>query len=285
MQEKLSGDPYTDEDMRLLETFAYQAAIALEKARLYTEVKGYSSVLEQKVEERTEKVRELQEEQRHTMIDIAHGLQTPLTAMRIQLELFKKENPSLDQAFTSLVKSIDGVSALVYDLLKLSRLELTKETTSKEKINLSEMLTEFVEYIETLAEAEGITIKDSITPLIFVSGNKKELSTLATNLVSNSFKYMREDGQKMITISLFDKDNHACIVIADTGIGIDRPDLPKVFGRFYRARSEEINKTQGSGLGLAIAKKIVERHDGTISIDSEMNVGTRVTVCLPLQKA
>ena len=106
MGEKLSGDPYTTEDRNLLRTFSYQAAVALEKAKLYEKLKDYSLELEKRVKERTAQIQQLQEEQKQMMIDISHGLQTPLTVLKGELGLVQQQMAG-DAKFTALEKSID----------------------------------------------------------------------------------------------------------------------------------------------------------------------------------
>ncbi|PLX27076.1 hypothetical protein C0583_05015 [Candidatus Parcubacteria bacterium] len=119
---KKSGDSYNSEDYKLLRTFSFQAGVAIEKARLFREVRDYSEDLEQKVEERTARIKNLQEEQRLMMHEIAHGLQTPLTILKTELSDLS-ENKEAKEKVVSIEKSIDRVSKLIYEMLRLAKLE------------------------------------------------------------------------------------------------------------------------------------------------------------------
>lgn len=277
---KLSGDPYSEEDLRLLETFSYQAAVALEKARLYLEVKKHSVELEEKVKERTAQIKELQERQNRMMIDISHGLQTPLTIAKGQIDSLKSEmsdNGRLD----TLERSVDATSKIIYDFLDLVRLEIDREDLSRAPLDLSQLVHGVLEYLDILAEQKGITISKDIQPGVTILGNKSEITNLLTNLLSNAFKYMSPKREKKIFVSLGSAVGTVRLVVEDTGIGIAPKDLAHIFTRFYRAPNQEHSEMKGSGLGLSIVKRIVEDHDGTIEAASEPGRGTKFTVTFP----
>lgn len=279
---KLSGDVYSREDVRLLETFAKQAAVALEKARLYDEVRAYSKELEERVTQRTAEITRLQDEQRQMMVDIAHGLQTPLTVIKMKLGTLKKQAP-LQHHLETFEKSLDGVSRFIYDLLNLAKLETQKENFKKDSVDLSVLLRELVEYFEVLAHDLGITISAAIEPNVVLLGDKDTLNELVTNLVSNAFKYMGPRREKRVNIALVRRNGGAELIVEDTGIGIGSEDLPRIFNRFYRIKNPDTALPKGTGLGLAICKKIVERHNGTIEVESELGKGTKFTITFPLK--
>jgi len=278
---KLSGDSYTSEDMKLLETFSYRAAVAIEKARLYEEVAEYSQSLERKVKERTQEIEELQQAQKQMMIDISHGLQTPLTTIKSELGFLKKQIPP-NKKISVFEKSIDEVSVFIYDLLKLARLETGEEKFKKESMSFSRILREQVEYFEVVVQEHHIDLDSSIEDDIIIFGDKKKLEELTVNLVSNAIKYMKQKGKREIHIGLGSARNIAKLTIADNGIGISTKDLPHIFERFYRVENLNNTYTKGTGLGLAICKKIVERHEGTISVTSKLGKGTTFTITLPI---
>ena len=234
---------------------------------------------QRRLEERTAQLRQFQEWQKQTMVDISHGLQTPLTVVKSQLASLRKQIPDCPN-LAALEKSIDEASYITYRLLELAKLEDASERFPTENVNLSCLLDDLAEYVGVLADAQNIAIETNIEPDVRIVGNRSRLEELVTNLVSNSIKYIRPDGEKKITISLKRSAGAAELAVQDTGEGIHPHDLPRVFERFYRCRNAK--KTgNGTGLGLAIAKKIVEKHSGTIGIESELGRGTLVKITFP----
>jgi len=283
--EKRSGVPYTREDTALLFTYSHQVAIALEKARLYKQVDDYSRTLEQRVVERTREVLALQENQKQMLLDISHKLQNPLTVVKSELESLRKLIPH-DEALMVLEKTTDEISLCIYNVLHLARLSSDQNEAENDKIDLSMLLYELTEYFEVIMREEKIELVRTIASGAYIFGSKEKFSELITNLVSNSVKYMgRRDKTKerRITLTLAKKNDAVTLSVADTGIGIPKEELPKIFDRFYRVSGKSEAQIAGTGLGLAIAKKIVEIYKGTIVAESTPLVGTRITVTLPVQ--
>ncbi len=276
MSKKLSGDLYTNEDVRLLKTFSYQAGAALEKAYLYEKVQEGARELEHRVEERTKEIQQLQEDSKRTMVEISHGLQTPLTVVRGELEFLRNQMPA-NHKLKAFEKSIDEISKFIYDLLYLALLETRKDTFKYETINLSAVLNELVSYFDVLAKDKGITLKAYIEPNITIKGDEAKIEEMISNLVSNSVKYMRHAGEKKIEIELRKKGTVLILIIRDTGIGIGTKDLPHIFDRFYRVKGSN-QKVRGTGLGLAICEKIAEKHNGIITAQSELGKGSAFTI-------
>jgi signal transduction histidine kinase len=275
---KLSGERYTEEDCNLLETFSSQAAVALKKAELYEQAKNYSQELEEKIQRRTEKIKQMQEGQKQMIVDISHELQTPLTIIKGELGFLQKELPNSKELF-EFEKSIDKISKFIYDLLNLTKLEANQIVFKNEKINLSDVLKNLLEYFSVLLKDNHIKISSNITPNIFISGDKEKIEQLVTNLVSNAMKYISND--RKIIINLSSSTNLAKLIVKDTGIGIDEESLPYIFDRFYRVKNNNVQKTQGSGLGLAICKQIVEKHNGEIRAESVDGKETKFTITFP----
>ncbi len=279
---KMSGDSYTKEDIKLLRTFGYQAGVAIKRAELYEKIKGYSKKLEEKVRQRTEKIEELQEDQKRIIMDISHGLQTPLTIIKSELGLLQKQkiNP---ENFSVLERSIDRISKFIYDLLRLARLETVEGAFKKEPINLSYLLKNLVDEFTIMAREKDIIIVSDIARNITVLGDKNRLEELVTNLVSNAVKYI--SNERKIFITLRRTENNIELGIKDTGIGIDKKDLLNIFKRFYRVKENRYVDTRGTGLGLAICRKIAEGHGGAIKAGSVVGKGTTFTVTFPFYHA
>ncbi len=272
--DKMSREIYSQEDCSLLKTFSYQAGVAMEKAKLFGEVKDYSMHLEQRVKQRTSKIEGLQKEQEQMVHEMAHGLQTPLTILKS--ELAQISGTVKDQKkFKMLERSIDRISKMIYDMLRLAKLESGKQDEEFSKVNLSELLLELIESFEIITQAQNIILKYKVEPNLWIWGNVSELEELITNLVSNSVKYINDKGIKRINLDLTVSGNKINLNISDTGIGMSKDTLQHLFKRFYRAKNEPKYSKKGTGLGLVIAKKIIEKHQGKIEVQSELGKGTK----------
>ena len=277
---KRSGDSYTTRDMQLLQTFSFQAATALEKARLYEQVQEYNSRLEKLVEKRTGEIQKLQEEQKQMMIDISHNLQTPLAVIRGELELLEEAGVKPDK-MEIVSTSLDRVSSFIRQLLRLAKLDSSSFIVERMPINLSEIVRAQADYFEVMAEEKNVAIHYDAPETALVLGNKRMLEELLTNLVVNAIKYRSPDRNGTVRISLTTESGMAKLEIEDNGMGIPQNEMQELFTRFYRTTRTR-GVLPGSGLGLAIAKSIVDKHEGTISVESSVDECTLFTVRIPL---
>ncbi len=278
---KRSGDRYTEQDLQLVSTFAFQAAIAIGKARLHEEVRRYSTHLEELVGERTAEIKKLQEEQERHMIDISHNLQTPLAVIKGELELLGDEFSESERG-RAVGGSLDRISGFIRQFLRLARMEKQAAEIELTQLDLAALLREQADYFESMAEGHGARIIAAIPAERFaLPGNRRLLEELFTNLVANSLAYRHPERRAEVRISLWRDGTNAVISVQDNGMGIAAEDVPHVFERFYRAPGAA-QAHSGSGLGLAIAKQIAETHGGAVSVASTPDEGTVVTVRLPL---
>jgi signal transduction histidine kinase len=277
--EKRSGDRYTEEDLSLLNTFTKQAGTALEKASLYKQVKEYAKNLEQKVEERTKEIAAIQKEQETLMLEISHGLQTPLTIMKGELFFLRKQGYDTEKIDT-IDASIDRISAFIYRFLSLSKLETAQEN-KKDHLDLGQTLQGVASFFKQEVKEKNIQLKTELSEDIKIEGNKEEIEELISNLISNSIKYTSKERPQIIEISLVESKNDAIVTIKDTGIGIKEENIQNLFKKFYRIKEQETKGIPGTGLGLVICKKIVDIHGGTITVTSVFGEGTTFSITLP----
>jgi signal transduction histidine kinase/uncharacterized membrane protein YgdD (TMEM256/DUF423 family) len=277
---KRSGDPYTSEDRQLLETFAYQAATALSRARLYADAQRHATELKEKVTERTRELSRAYERERQMINDISHNLQTPLTILQTRLERMK--GLSQDQGeIRSLEQSLTSFSRFIYELLSLAQLE--GRTRSKlVPVDLSALVQDLSEEVSTIASAKSVRVSAAVHPDIRVKGDAGRLREAFMNIASNALTYLRPEGGT-VAISMAASATNAFLTVIDTGIGIPAEDLPYIFDRFYRGK-HTATKPAGTGLGLAIAKRIIEQHKGTIAAQSVEGEGATITISLPLHQ-
>jgi signal transduction histidine kinase len=277
--ERRSGEPYAIRDFQFLTTFANQAATALSRVRLYTEIQGHAQELEQKVEQRTAALRAMQEEQQRMMMDLSHNLQTPLTILRLKIDRLR-EGSYEDKELMGINQSISNLSQFISDLLALTAFENALEQEPSASFSLSAVCEDIAEEMRIITASRRITIISSVAPSITYTGNQKRLREALMNLMNNAVKYMGNGSKKQITLSLAELDGTVEIVIEDTGIGIAPEDVERIFERFYRVAPSK-SDVRGTGLGLAIVKQIVEQHRGSLRATSTLGVGSRFTLALP----
>ncbi|KND47047.1 MAG: two-component system, OmpR family, sensor histidine kinase BaeS [Parcubacteria bacterium C7867-004] len=278
---KLSGDPYEKRDLQLLLTFTNQAATCLSRVQLFMDVEKHAAELEQKVEERTQELKESRIREHQIITDLSHNLQTPLAILQTKLDRMDSRLRT-DSTICSFEQSLKNFSIFIYDLLSLSQVE-SEANQVNDLFNLSELTHEVAEEITVIAGNRGIEVGLAIESGIYIYGDRKRMREAITNIASNSLKYMNEEGPKQIGFSLRTESDFVVLSIIDSGIGIAPTDLPYIFDRFYRGDHASRN-IPGTGIGLAIVKRIVELHNGIIFAECGQNSGTTITIKIRVAK-
>lgn len=284
--EKRSGDPIAPEDTALLRTYVSQLAVALKKADLYQELKDYSLDLEKKVAERTAFLERNQRHQRQMIEDASHELQTPLAIIKTTAELLMCEGKHSDiQSDLHVIdRSVDTLSHLVSGFLHLARLETENGRIKHVPFDLSALVKEVVEYTGVICRDADIDFVTTIEGDISVLGRKELIEEVVTNLLSNAVKYTRDAGERRVHLILRKTTEHIEIVVEDTGMGLALEDIPHLFKRFYRGRTQG-GATKGTGLGLAICKRITKQHGGHLLAESAgIGRGATFAMQLPLER-
>ncbi len=213
--------------------------------------------------------------------DASHELRTPLTIMRgeIEVALRKKRLPHhTRELLTSIHDELVRLSSIVENLMTLIKSESGRLTFQFGEVSLDKLMQEIAEDTLVLASSKKIKVTVGDMDTVTIRGDASRIRQLLLNLVENAVKYTPDHGT--VTISLRKTGANATIEIGDTGIGIPKKDLPKVFDRFYRVKVDGT----GSGLGLAIAKWIAEAHNGSIVVTSREKKGSTFTVVLPISQ-
>ena len=216
---------------------------------------------------------------------VTHELRAPIAAVEQQLtvilnkmagEVTEKQEKLLSRA----KERTKGLLDLIKDLLDLSKIEAGKMVQYKEPIALREVVQRVVDLMRAEAENKKIDLQFSAPleiPLIHADRNSME--GIFTNLISNAIKYTPEGGKVWVTLS--EEGGFVRTAVSDTGIGIKKEDLPRIFDKFYRVKTTETRQIVGTGLGLSIVKSIVDAHLGSIFVESEVGKGTTLTILLP----
>lgn len=220
---------------------------------------------------------------REFVANVSHELRTPLTTVKSYAETLIDMAEGSDFPVTfmhTIVNETDRMTRLVKDLLVLSSLEQSDQL-KKSVFDMKVLLSDVVETMSLVAKEQGhrLTLKTKGNFEDFY-GDRDRLEQLLYNIISNSIKYTPNGGKiEVFAERIF---NSIYIKVKDTGIGIPEKDLGRIFERFYRVDKARSREKGGTGLGLAISKGIVENHEGTISIESELHKGTEVSISLPV---
>lgn len=213
---------------------------------------------------------------------VSHELRTPLTPIQAYSELMmikKLEEQKVKSYATIINKETQRLGALIGDLLDLSRIESGKGLSlTLEEVDFCELIRTVYETFKSASEKHKIilTIPEKSEKILI---DRNKMIQVLTNLMSNAVKYSPEGGN--IYISLEEKDDRIYISVKDEGMGISKEDLPHIFEKFYRAKTEQVRKIGGTGIGLPIVKYILELHNGGIDVQSEYGKGSTFTFYLP----
>ncbi len=215
--------------------------------------------------------------------DASHELRTPLTIMRGEIELaLRSEKTPLEyrETLSSTLEEIVRLKSIIDNLLTLGKADQGVYEMKLEEVHLDALIRDLFDDSELLAESKHINVELRKADPVTIVGDKGRLRQLFLNLVDNAIKYTPEGGH--VSLSVERQNGSACVKIEDSGIGIPSDDLKKIFDRFYRVDKARSREMGGSGLGLSIAKWIAELHRGSITVDSEVNKGSRFTVTIPI---
>jgi heavy metal sensor kinase len=215
--------------------------------------------------------------------DASHELRTPLTILKgeIEVSLRKRRRPEeYRKILDSNLDEVNHMTQIVDDLLFLSKADMGEIHLQKNRINLTELVSEIGTQVQVIAMAKNIRLHISNDSGVAVIGDRFRLRELLLNLVDNGVKYTSEGGEMRISV---ERDNgRVKLCVSDNGIGISPEDQPHIFDRFFRVDKARSREAGGSGLGLSICKWIAEAHGGEISVESGVGKGSLFTVTLPL---
>lgn len=229
------------------------------------------------------KIRKLEEMRTEFVSNVTHELKTPITSIRGFIETLKSgaiENPEVAGRFLDIIDiEAERLHDLIEDILQLSEIENKTEDMGIEKVNLSEAVEDVFAIMQKHAQINKTKLINDVSPNIYMNINKNRLKQLLLNLVDNGVKYNMQEGS--VTVSASHSEDKTYIFVKDTGIGIPKEQLGRVFERFYRVDKGRSRDLGGTGLGLSIVKHIANLYSGDVSVDSELGRGTEFTVQIP----
>jgi len=300
----LSVSPIKEENGQVKESRSVVVDITQRK-KAEEKLKQYREHLEELVEERTselekeiaerkraeglireqnERLKELDRMKSEFLSTAAHELRTPLTSILgfSEILLKRKLDEERKNRFLKIINEESmGLSALINDLLDLSRIESGRGfKITKAPIDMKGVILENVDLFQ--AQTDKHTFKVNLSDdLVKIEADKDKINQVMENLISNAVKFSPQGGR--ITVSVERVKGKIEISVADTGIGIPEKNLPHIFEKFYRADNASSEVIGGTGLGLSIVKYIVESHGGKLSVESKLGKGSTFSFTLPIK--
>jgi signal transduction histidine kinase len=237
-----------------------------------------------------ERVQAMMTQQQMFVDNAAHELRSPLTTLRLHLDLVRARQPEGDEktvrSLGQMEREIDYLQRMVGQLLALSIVVDREQAVPKSSLDLARLLYELADDMQAVIQLAGLTLTMEVPPhLPPVDANAEQMTIMLRNLLDNAVKYTRAGGT--VTLAASPGDHAIEIRIADTGIGISPSALPHIFDRFYRVDQAHSRHSatgnSGAGLGLALVHSVVQAHGGDVRVMSRIDEGTTFVVTLPIR--
>lgn len=220
--------------------------------------------------------------------NMTHEFKTPVSTISLAAQMLADDSvsksPQMMQHVTGIIN--DEAKRLrfqVEKVLQISLFDEQKATLKTRELDVNELVTGVVNTFALKVEKNGGTIVthlDATQPIVM--GDEMHITNVVFNLLDNAVKYKRDDDSLRLTIRTWNESGKFCLSIQDNGIGIKKENLKRVFDRFYRVHTGNVHDVKGFGLGLAYVKKVIQDHRGSIRAESELGVGTKFVIVLPL---
>ena len=235
----------------------------------------------------SQKLKEIETMKSRFFANLSHEFRTPLMLIKGPAEQLLNNHPDSNsrEQLKMITRNTENLKNLIDQLLELSQLEAASIPLKAKKGNLISLLRGLTLSFESLAKEKSILLKfESAEDSLIAWVDRDKLEKIMNNLLSNAFKFTKEGGTVSVTVERKTdaKNETALIIISDTGIGIPKNKLEKIFDRFYQADDLTRKNFGGSGIGLALVKELVELHKWNISVTSKENVGTEFQLIIPV---
>jgi signal transduction histidine kinase len=293
-----NASPITEGDEEILSVLSNQIGQSLANARLFEEVFRSRQALEFKVQERTQQLEQaLQEVQKISQTKsefisaVSHELRTPLTSIKGYASILMTGKlgaipETVKERLGKINAHSDNLVNLINELLDISRIESGRVEMKMSEHNLASTIENVADLLTPQMRDKNINWKTSLAPdipkLVYDSS---QVERIFINLIGNAVKFTPEQGTITVRAAYDKQKNFVSVGVSDTGIGIAKDDLAKLFDEFYRVDNKINQNVKGTGLGLALAKKIVEAHKGRIWVTSKVGEGTTFHFTLPQNPA
>jgi signal transduction histidine kinase len=274
--------PFSERQIALVETFADQAVIAIENARLFQEVQARTQELAKTVED----LEIASQHKSQFVANMSHELRTPLAAILGYAELmqegfYEAQGPKSLDALTRIRSNGKHLLGLINTVLDIAKIESGQFTLNMAEYDVQSIVETVRSATESLAETKKLALKTEVAKsLPFGLGDEQRLTQVLLNLVGNAIKFT-DTGE--VRISATAMNGNFTVAVTDTGPGIPHEELKRVFDQFHQIDNSNTKAKGGTGLGLAIAKQIVEMHGGRIWVESTLGRGATFQMQLPIR--
>lgn len=224
----------------------------------------------------------VKQERKEFLASVAHELRTPLTYIKGYADIMNRPNLTKEEMadYGSIIQEeVNQLNALVKDLFQLAKIDENKFVISRREVNVCDVLESVIERQQFALREKNITLQVQCEKEITAFMDPDRMQQVLFNIVNNASWHAYEGTEIVLTAR--ETEENTIVSITDEGTGIPEVELPYIFDRLYRVEKSRSRESGGSGLGLAIAKEIVDAHDGTIDVQSELEKGTTVTVKIP----
>ncbi len=233
-------------------------------------------------------LKKLEQMRKDFVANVSHELKTPVTSVKGFTETLldgAAEDKVLRERFLKIIwDESERLQSLIQDLLDLSKIEQSQFQLNWQRVNLSELADDVIFMLKNKAEEKEIALSKFKEGISVIEGDPLRIKQIMINLVNNAIMYTPKGGQIQILITTKKEKQKVYFTVQDTGIGIHKNEIPRVFERFYRVDRARSRNSGGTGLGLAIVKHLVEAHQGEMIVDSEVGKGTKFTIVFNIEQ-
>lgn len=233
-------------------------------------------------------IRRLERMRSEFVANVSHELKTPVAAVKGFTEtlLGGVEDEKTVRSFLQIIyDENERLNRLIGDILELSQIESKRVQLDCSPVHLIEFFDSVLGTISKVAEKKNISLSAEVPEELFIEADEDKLRQIFMNLLSNAINYTHEGGSVKVSVDSLlkpDGSENVQFMVTDTGMGIPKKDLPRIFERFYRVDKARSRSSGGTGLGLSIVKHLVDLHHGVISVKSELGIGSSFIIELPL---
>jgi signal transduction histidine kinase/MFS family permease len=292
---KTTGSAYSPRDVDLVRIASDELAVAIQNTMRFEQIQGFNATLQQRIEDATKELRTSNEqlqkldEAKDEFVSMAsHQLRTPLTSVKGYISMVLEgdagkitnvQRQLLSEAFTSSERMVH----LINDFLNVSRLQTGKFMLESKAVDLSKVVAQEVDSLQTTAGARGLKLQyraPSSFPVLYIDEGK--IRQVIMNFIDNAIYYSSEETS--IRIELATEGGDAVLKVHDTGIGVPKTEQSHLFTKFFRATNARKQRPDGTGVGLFLAKKVIVAHGGSILFESIEGEGSTFGFRLPVKK-
>lgn len=233
-----------------------------------------------------QKEMELAQKKADFVSNVSHEIRTPLALINMFAETLLlgrvKEENKKKEYYNIITKEVGRLTNMINRILSFSKIEANKKVIHKADLDLNEIVSEVMNTYSYHLESNGFEFElHAVDEPLIINADKDALTEVLVNLIDNGMKYSTDIKKMMVSTSI--EHNSAVVSVKDSGIGIAKNQLNKLFEKFYRVTSGDVHDTQGAGLGLSIVKHIMDAHEGEVKIESELGRGSTFKLYFPLK--